>query len=126
MALSDRAAAAAPYAQQLLYDRDVQDALRRAFAATRDVYARGRGRSAGQAANDKKLRRQLQQAGTAVGELWSVLGGPRPRRKSRSRGKMAAVAAVSAGGFLVLNADARDRVLALLGKSDAKPADAPQ
>lgn len=75
MTLSDRAAAAAPYAQQLLYDRDVQAALRRVFGATRGAYARGRGRSASQAVKDKKLRRQLQQA---LG-LRTRVGARRPR-----------------------------------------------
>ena len=125
MALSDRAAAAALYAQKLLSDRDVQDALRRAFGATRDAYARGRGSSAGQAVKDKKLRRQLEQALTAVCELWSVLCAY-PRRKSRARGKLAAVALVSAAGFLVLNVDARERMLILAGMSDAMPTEAPQ
>jgi hypothetical protein len=126
MALSDRAAAAGPYAQQLLDDRDVQDALRRAFGATRRVYARGRGRSAGQAVRDKKFRGQLQQAVAAVAQALSVLSKPTPRRKSRFRGKLVAAAVVSAGGFFLLNADARERVSDLLGKHDAKPADVPQ
>jgi hypothetical protein len=43
MALSDRTGADAPYAQQLLYDRDAHDASREVVGATRGVYARGRG-----------------------------------------------------------------------------------
>jgi hypothetical protein len=126
MTLSDRAAAAAPYAQQLLNDRDVQDAIRRAFEATRGVYAGGRGKRAGQAVNDKKLRRQLQQAVTAVGELASALSAPKPQRKPSRRGKVAALAAVSAAAFFVLNADARELVLARLAGNDAKPTAASQ
>ncbi len=126
MTLSDRAAAAAPYAQQLLSDREVQDALRRVVGATRGAYARGRGRSASQAVEDKKLRRQLQQALGAAYELWSALGAPAPRRKSRWGRNVAAVAVIGAGGFLVLNADARQRVLDLLGKNDANAANPPQ
>ncbi len=118
MALSDGAAAAAPYVQQLLRDRELQDAIRRARSATRDAYARGRGKSAKEAAQDKKLRLRLRQALGAVEELWSALGQPAPRRHPRWGGKLAALAVAGAGGYLALNADARAIVLNLLGKND--------
>lgn len=122
MALSDRAAAGAPYAQQLLYDKEVQAALRRAVSATRGAYARGRGKSARQAAADKKLRRKVQQALAAVGELWSAIGEPAPRRKSRWRGGVAALALGGAGVFLALNAEAPEKLLGMVGKKDANAA----
>lgn len=122
MALSDRAAAAAPYAQQLLYDKEVQAALRRAVGATRGAYARGRGKSARQAATDKKLRRKVQQALAAVGELWSTIGEPAPRSKSRWRARAAALALGGAGVFLALNAEAREKLLGMVGKKDANAA----
>jgi hypothetical protein len=121
LALSGRAGAAAPYLQQLLYDQEVQDALREAVGATRDAYARGREKSARQVVNDKKLRRQFQQALAAAGELWSALAEPAPRHKPRWGGTLAAAAVVAAGAFLALNPDARAKVLALTRK-DAKVA----
>jgi hypothetical protein len=118
MALSDRAAVVAPYAQRLLYDRQVQDALGRVFDATRGAYSRGRRRNARQAVTDQKLRRQLQQALNAVCDLRSALNAPAPRRKTRRvRSKVALVAMVGTGGFFALNAGARERVLALVGKN---------
>ena len=45
MSVSDRASALVPYAQQLLYNRDVHDAIQRAAVAGRDTYQRARGKS---------------------------------------------------------------------------------
>ncbi len=120
MALSDRAALAVPYAQQLLFDKEVQAALRQAASATRDAYARGRGKSARQAAKDKRLRRKVQQALAAVGELWSAIGAPKPRRKPRRRRQLATLVVSGAGVFLAANPQARTKLLERLGKSEAK------
>jgi hypothetical protein len=125
MALSDRAAALAPFLQQLLYDKEVQGAMSRAVAATRAAYGRARGRSARQAVEDKKLRRQLQQALGALGELWLAIGEPTPRRKSRWRLKLTTLAVGGAGAFLATNAGAREKVLNLVARKDAKPANSP-
>jgi hypothetical protein len=122
MALSDQAARAAPYLQQLLYDREVQDAMRRAGGAARDAYARARGKSAREAVNDKKLRRRLRQAVVAGWEVWCAIGEP-PRRKPRWRLKLIALAVGSAGAFVAVNAQARQKALDMLGSRGAKPAD---
>jgi hypothetical protein len=120
MALSDRAAALAPYAEQLLYNDDVQGALRRAVGAARDAYGRVHGKSAADAADDKKLQRRLQEALAAAGEVWSALSEPAPRRKSGGWGRRLALLSVTAAGaYLAVDADARAKALALLGKQDA-------
>ena len=126
MTLSDRAAAAAPYVQQLLYNQEVEETLRRAAGATQDAYGRAGGKSARQALGDKKLRRRLQQAVQAVGELWAEIGEPPPMRKPRWGRRLVVLALAGAGVFLAANADARQDVLALVGKKDAKTPNQPQ
>jgi hypothetical protein len=74
---------------------------------------------------DKKLRRQLQQALGALGELWLAIGEPTPRRKSRWRLKLTTLAVGGAGAFLATNAGAREKVLNLVARKDAKPANSP-
>jgi hypothetical protein len=118
MALSDRAAAVSPYVEQLLHDKEVQSAARRAVGATREAYARARGKSARQALEDKKLRRRLQQALAAAWEAWSAIEQPAPRRKARWSAGLVLLAAAAAGVFLALNPQAREKVMDLLGKDD--------
>ena len=85
MALTDQLAALAPYAQQLLYNQEAQDAIRRAPDATRDAYGRALGKSASQAVQDQRLRRRLQQAARAMSDAWSAIVEPAPRRKRGRR-----------------------------------------
>jgi hypothetical protein len=120
MALSDRAAVLAPYLQRLLYDEGMQDAVRRVVAATQDAYRRASGKSARQAVEDKKLRHRLQQSVRAVVELGCVIAEPSQRR-NRRWGRGLVVLTVAAAGVLVAaNTEARERILGLLGKNDAK------
>ena len=126
MALSDRAAVLAPYVQRLLYDREAQDAVRRAVAATRDAYGRARSKSARQALEDRKLRRRLQQAVRAVAEFWCVIAEPSPRRHRRWGRGLVVLAVGAAGVFVAANADARERILGLLGRNDAKTVNQPR
>lgn len=120
MALSDRAAVLSPYVQRLLYDEEAQDAVRRVVAATRDAYGRARGKSARQALEDKKFRRRLQRAVSAVVEFWCVIAEPSPRRNRRWGRRLVVLALGASGVFVAANADARERVLGLLGRNDAK------
>ena len=126
MALSDRAAAVAPYAQQLLFDKEVQGRLRQAANSTRDAYARGRGKSARQAANDKRLLHQIQQALAAVGELWSAVGAPEPPRKPGWGRKLAPLMVGGAGVFVAANPKTRNMLLQRVGKGEATDANPPQ
>lgn len=69
MAVSDRAAAIVPYAQQLLENNDVRDPARQAADATRAAYQRARGRDAREAVQDRKLRRRVTAAVAAMEEF---------------------------------------------------------
>jgi hypothetical protein len=125
MGLSDRAAAAAPYVQQLLYDQKTQDAARRAATASRESYRRARGKSARKALNDKRLRRRAAQAVAASAELVSAVSRPAPRRSRRGR-MVIALAVAAAVATLALNGEVRGRVLDLLGGKDANTVNPPQ
>jgi hypothetical protein len=120
MALSGRATALAPYVQQLLYDEEAWDAARRAAVATRKVYGRARGKSAREAAKDKKLRRRLQEALAAACEVWRVIGQPASRPNPHWRRRLTVVIVGGAGVLLAVNTEARQCVLGLLGKNDPK------
>ncbi len=124
MALRDRAAAGAPYAQQLLYDPQLQDAIRRAAGSTRDAYARARGKRTREAINDKKLWRRIQQAVAAAWEAWSAVAEPPP--KPRWRLKLIALSVAGAGVFVAVNAPVREKALEVLGMKEASTADSSQ
>jgi hypothetical protein len=125
MALSDKAAAAAPYVDRLLDDAEVQAAVRRAAAAGRETFNRARGKSPDELVRDKRLRRRAQQAATATWEVWTAVSAPPPRR-SPWRRRLVLVAVAGAGLFLAVNDDARGTALDLLGMSSAPTQDGPE
>lgn len=119
MGLSERASAAAPYVQQLLYNAEAQEAIGRAGSAMRGAYGRARGKSPQEAISDKKLRRRLQQAVGAAREAWSAVD--EPPRRTRGRGlKLVALAVGAAGVFVAVNVKARENLLGRLGKTQAE------
>ncbi len=125
MAVTDRAAAFAPYMQQLLDDRQVQGALRRAAGATTGVLDRARGKSARQAVQDPTLRSRLRQAVGAALEAWSAIDQPEPKRKPRWALTLVVLAVAGVGGFMAINTEARKKILGLLDKKDASAPDPP-
>jgi hypothetical protein len=118
--VNDRAAAAAPYVERLLYDPEVQAALRRAAAAGRETYERARGRSPGKLVQDQRLRRRAQQAATATWEVWTALTTPPPRRP-RWRRRLLLVAAACGGLVLAVSGDARAALLDLVRRGTPSP-----
>lgn len=115
MALSDRASALAPYAEQVLNNRDVQDAIQRAANAGRDSYMRARATSMGKAVNDKRLQRRLQETAQASWEVWTAVAeSGKPKRRARWGRRIVGVAVTAAGAFVVLNTEARQTVLGFL------------
>ena len=120
MSVTDRAAALAPYAEQLLNNRDVQDAIQRAANSGRDTYRRARGTSPAKAVQDKRLHRRLQDTAQATWDAWVAVSEP-PKRRRPHWGRRIALLAVAAGGaFVALNTDARETMLGLVSKTDTK------
>jgi len=117
MAISDRARTAAPYAHQLLYNEQVQDAARRALEAALESYRRARGESPGELLTDKKLWRRIQEAVGQGAEFWAGVTGPPPKRKRRGWRTLAIVAVAGAAVVLAVNPDAREAVLNRGGKA---------
>ncbi|MGZ4179551.1 MAG: hypothetical protein ACXVUL_02540 [Solirubrobacteraceae bacterium] len=118
MSVNDRAAALAPYAEQLLNNRDVQDAIQRAASAGRDSFQRARGTSPAKAVKDKRLQRRLQETAHATFDAWTAVAeSGKPKRRARWGRRIVLVAVAAAGAFVALNADARETVLGLLPNS---------
>ena len=118
MSLNDRATVLAPYAEQLLNNRDVQDAIQRAASAGRDSFQRARGTSPRKAVKDKRLQRRLQETAQASFDAWTAVAesGKRKRRARWGR-RIVVVSVAAAGAFVALNSDTRQTVLGLLPKS---------
>jgi hypothetical protein len=128
MAVKDRTAALAPYVQQLLYNSDVQASARQAGQAIRAAYRRARGKHAEEIIQDKKLRRQVNKAASAISGLWKDVEESRPKQKSRWRWPAIALGLAAGGALLVTIGNGRARLSELLGgtnkpDSDNAPAD---
>lgn len=111
MSVSDRAAAARPYLQAVLDDREVQAALRRTASTGRETYRRARGKSPGKAVKDKRLRRLAQQAALAGWQLAAAIEAAQaPRRPRRARRAVLVLGGLAGayGVYLVSNADGRE------------------
>lgn len=116
MAVSDRVAAMGPYAQQLLDDNEVRATARQAADATRAAYQRARGQDARKAVKDRKLRRRVGAAVAAVGEFVGAVSESSPQQKSPWPRRIALLAAVAAGAWLISNEAVRARIQELLGR----------
>jgi hypothetical protein len=121
MSVSDRAAALAPYAEQLVNNRDVQDALQRAAAAGRDTYKRARSKGPAEAVKDKRVHRRVQQTAQAGWDAWVAIAEPDKKPRGRRWGRRVALVGVAAAGaFVALNADARRSVVGLLSNNPSE------
>ena len=116
MAVSDRLAAIRPYAQQLLDNNEVRATARQAADATRAAYQRARGQDAREAVKDRKLRRRVTAAVAAVGEFLGAVSESSPEQKSPWPRRIALLAAVAAGAWLISNEAVRARIRELLGR----------
>ena len=122
MPINDRAAALAPYAEQLLNNRDVQDAIQRAASAGRDSYKRARDTGPRKAVTDKRLQRRLQETAQASFAAWTAVAeSPKRKRRARWGRRVVLVTVAAAGAFVALNTDARQTVLGLLPSSSESP-----
>ena len=111
MSASDTASRAAPYLQGLVENEYVQENLSEAFSSLRAAYGRVSGRRAVDAADDKKLRRQVREAAGSLREAAVALktGRKKPKKK---RGRMLLLVAGGAVATLALNEGLRQRALA--------------
>ena len=116
MAVSDRMAAMGPYAQQLLDNNEVRATARQAADATRAAYQRARGQDARKAVKDRKLRRRVTAAVAAVGEFVGAVSESSRKQKSPWPRRIALLAAVAAGAWLISNEAVRTRIQELLGR----------
>lgn len=125
MSPGDRAQAAVPYLQQLMLDREVQDAVRRTGVAARQMYARGRGKNAAQLAKDKKLRRRAEEVAAAAWEVWTAIDTTPSRRRGRGGRLGRRLGLLVLGGaavFVSTNAEARKTILRRVAPQDGQPA----
>jgi hypothetical protein len=116
MSINDRAAALAPYAEQLLNNRDVQDAIQRAASAGRDSFQRARATSPRKAVTDKRLQRRVKETAQATFDAWTAVSDSGKPKRHWGR-RIVVVGVVAAGAFVALNAEARQTVLGLLPNS---------
>lgn len=115
-----------PYVEQLCDDRDVQKQLSRAAASLRGAGSRAkRAKSTRRALEDRRLRRRVAEGvRVAVAAGVAIKRGPEQQPRRSRRGRLLLLAGLGAGAFLAPNAQARERILGLVGKSDpAAPAE---
>jgi hypothetical protein len=115
-----------PYVEQLFDDSEVQKQLSRASANLRAARSRaGSAKSKKKAIKDPTLRRRLVDGGrAAVAAGVAIQKGPEKQKRRGRRGWLVAIAGLGAGAFLATNADARTKVLGLIGVSggESQPA----
>lgn len=75
----------APYLSRLLNDEYVQEQIGQALTELRRSSRRAKGRRAGEALNDTKLRTQLGDAITSLGNARRALAEPPPKRRRLRR-----------------------------------------
>jgi hypothetical protein len=108
-----------PYVEQLFDDSEVRKQLSRASANLRAARSRaGSAKSKKKAIKDPTLRRRLVDGGrAAVAAGVAIQKGPEKQKRRGRRGWLVALAGLGAGAFLATNAEARAKVLGLVGGS---------
>jgi hypothetical protein len=101
-----------PYVQRLVEDEELRDAIRDAFEAARDAYARmANGKGPAKALmDDKKVHKDLQQAAENLKEASDRLRGKK-QRKGMTLGRLILLGLVGAILVLVLSEEARKAVM---------------
>jgi hypothetical protein len=111
-----------PYVEQLFDDSDVQKHLARARTNLRGAQSRaGKAKSKKQALQDPRLRQRLLDGGrAAVAAGVAIKRGPEKKARRGRRGWLLAIAALGAGAYVATNAEARARVLGLVGAGETE------
>lgn len=116
-----------PYVEQLFDDSEVQKQLARATANLRGARSRAdKAKSKKKALQDATLRRRLvNSAQAAVAAGVAIKRGPEKQARRSRRGWLLALAAVGAGAYVATNAEARTKLLGLIGQNESAPATEP-
>lgn len=116
-----------PYVEQLFDDSEVQKQLARATANLRGARARAdKAKSKKKALQDATLRRRLvNSAQAAVAAGVAIKRGPEKQARRSRRGWLLAIAAVGAGAYVATNAEARTKLLGLIGQNESAQATEP-
>jgi hypothetical protein len=101
-----------PYVQRLVEDEELRDAIREAFEAARDAYARmSNGKGPAKALmDDKKVHKDLQQAAENLKEASDRIRGKK-QRKGLTLGRLLMFGLIGAILVLVLSEEARKAVM---------------
>ena len=101
-----------PYVQRLVEDEELRDAIRDAFEAARDAYARmSNGKGPAKALmDDKKVHKDLQQAAENLKEASDRIRGKK-QRKGMTLGRLLMFGLIGAILVLVLSEEARKAVM---------------
>jgi hypothetical protein len=112
-----------PYVEQLFDDAEVRKQLARANANLRAARARaGKTKSKKQALTDERLRQRIIQSAQALALVATeIKAGPEKQRKRSRRRGLLLLAVVGAGAYVMINEDARNKLMALVG-SDSNEA----
>jgi hypothetical protein len=113
-----------PYVEQLFDDSEVQQQLSRAAANLRGARARaGRAKSKKQALKDRQLHHRLiEGAKAAIAAGVAIKRGPEKRKRRGRAGRLAILAVLGAAGYVATNANARQRLLDVVGTNPAATA----
>jgi hypothetical protein len=124
MGASDAASRAAPYLQRLVENEYVQDNLSDAFGSLRAAYGRASGRKAVDAADDKKLRRQVRDAAGSLREAAIALKTGRKKPKKKRGRLLLLLVAGGAAAALAVNEGLRKRAMGAIPGAEATTDDA--
>jgi hypothetical protein len=106
-----------PYVEHLFDDADVRRQLARAAANLRGAQARaGKAKSKKKALMDPALRHRLAEGARAAFAVAVALKeGPEKDRRRNRRARLLVLGLLAAGGFVAANAQARAKVMELVG-----------
>ena len=110
-----------PYVEHLFDDADVRRQLARASANLRGAKTRaGKAKSKKKALKDPTLRHRLAESARAgFAAAVALKEGPEKDKRRSRRGRLLVLGLLAAGGVVAANAQARAKVLALVGAGPA-------
>jgi hypothetical protein len=115
------ASGASPYVQRVVEDAELRDNMRIAYENARSAYGRlTNGKPATKVLDDKKLHKDLKQAGEALRDSAQALReGPMPKKRRGGLVKLLFVGLIGAGVALAVSEGLRNKVLdALFGAEE--------